>query len=467
MRSTGQATGSGAQAAAGFAQLARATPGRRPDQARPELRRTALHDAATAGLSALCRELLSQGADPGACDIAGLTAADLARQNGHRSLARLLDIAAAERRPAAAPPPAPLGIRELHGLSRNDPRAIERLIAEDRLAAVDAKGNAPLHIAARLGNLRLCDQLIRAGADPLQRNLAQEEPGTMARAAGHPEIAALLERFARPGMPPPEVAPPEAVPDVRPEPGPVAGVVAPAVPVPTIFPPDFANGSARLPDSRPLPEPAPEAAPGPAFEDIDDFAVAEDPLDFHTARPVVQVSAPTFRVEGPVTIRSGLDEEEADWSLDDDFGDIVLAPVPTTEEPRAVAPPAVPLALPAVAVEDLLLDHVDALLVTLRMANLVLEGEVEADFISDAPLDRARRSLLSWSVTSLEAWVREGMLAGARPEARRHVERLCLSHDYLRQLSGIARESDFMAADADAIDAWLAAAPTVQGALPA
>ena len=39
-----------------------------------------------------------------------------------------------------------------------------------RLHTPDPKGDTALHIAARIGNLAVCDLFIRAGADPTKRN---------------------------------------------------------------------------------------------------------------------------------------------------------------------------------------------------------------------------------------------------------------------------------------------------------
>ena len=64
--------------------------------------------------------------------------------------------------------------RESHVLDRVEIRLIadgklERLAdfaASSRLHAADPKGNTPLHLAARMGNLAICDLFIRSGADP-------------------------------------------------------------------------------------------------------------------------------------------------------------------------------------------------------------------------------------------------------------------------------------------------------------
>ena len=71
-----------------------------------------------------------------------------------------------------------------------------RLIAEgelDRLADfaasaclhfADPKGDTPLHLAARTGNLALCDLFIRSGADPKTLNHERQTPADVALSEG-------------------------------------------------------------------------------------------------------------------------------------------------------------------------------------------------------------------------------------------------------------------------------------------
>lgn len=72
---------------------------------------------------------------------------------------------------------------------------VERLTdfaASSRLHAVDPKGDTPLHLAARTGNLALCDLFIRAGAAPGALNHERQTPADVALAEGHRLIAQLL-----------------------------------------------------------------------------------------------------------------------------------------------------------------------------------------------------------------------------------------------------------------------------------
>ncbi|WP_266019681.1 sigma-70 family RNA polymerase sigma factor [Brucella intermedia] len=72
---------------------------------------------------------------------------------------------------------------------------IERLVdfaASSRLHTPDAKGDTPLHLAARMGNLAVCDIFIRSGADPSSLNYDRQTPADVALAEGHGVAAQLL-----------------------------------------------------------------------------------------------------------------------------------------------------------------------------------------------------------------------------------------------------------------------------------
>lgn len=72
---------------------------------------------------------------------------------------------------------------------------LERLAefaASSRLHAADPKGDTPLHIAARMGNLTLCDLFIRSGADPAALNHDQQTPADVAFFEGYGFAAQLL-----------------------------------------------------------------------------------------------------------------------------------------------------------------------------------------------------------------------------------------------------------------------------------
>lgn len=66
------------------------------------------------------------------------------------------------------------------------------LAKSSRLHMSDPKGDTPLHLAARMGNLAVCDLFIRAGADPLTLNHARQKSADVALAEGHTLVAQLL-----------------------------------------------------------------------------------------------------------------------------------------------------------------------------------------------------------------------------------------------------------------------------------
>lgn len=72
---------------------------------------------------------------------------------------------------------------------------IERLAefaASSRLHLADPKGDTPLHLAARMGNLAVCDLFTRSGADPGVLNHDRQTPADVAFAEGHGLAAQLL-----------------------------------------------------------------------------------------------------------------------------------------------------------------------------------------------------------------------------------------------------------------------------------
>lgn len=77
---------------------------------------------------------------------------------------------------------------------------LERLAefaASSRLHAADPKGDTPLHLAARVGNLAVCDLFIRSGANPRSRNHDRQTPADLAFAEGHGLAAQLLSSLVQ------------------------------------------------------------------------------------------------------------------------------------------------------------------------------------------------------------------------------------------------------------------------------
>ncbi|RWK29807.1 sigma-70 family RNA polymerase sigma factor [Mesorhizobium sp.] len=91
----------------------------------------------------------------------------------------------------------PLDVAEIRMIADARTERLAGFASSPRLHATDPKGDTPLHIAARMGNLVLCDLFIRAGSDPLARNHERQTPADVAFAEGHILTAQLL--FSLPG----------------------------------------------------------------------------------------------------------------------------------------------------------------------------------------------------------------------------------------------------------------------------
>lgn len=76
----------------------------------------------------------------------------------------------------------------LHGASD----AIEQFARSSRLHVADPKGDTGLHLAARIGDLALCDLFIRQGANPDLQNHDKQTPADVALEEGHVLVASLL-----------------------------------------------------------------------------------------------------------------------------------------------------------------------------------------------------------------------------------------------------------------------------------
>lgn len=86
---------------------------------------------------------------------------------------------------------------EIRMIASGDTARLSHFAASRRLHAVDPKGDTPLHVAARLGNLALCDLFVRAGADPSSHNHENQTPADVAFAEGHRLAAQLLVSLLR------------------------------------------------------------------------------------------------------------------------------------------------------------------------------------------------------------------------------------------------------------------------------
>jgi RNA polymerase primary sigma factor len=85
-----------------------------------------------------------------------------------------------------------LGPFEIRLIAEGKLERLADLAASSRLHAADPKGDTPLHLAARMGNLAVCDLFIRSGADPGALNHDRQTPADVAFAEGHGLAAQLL-----------------------------------------------------------------------------------------------------------------------------------------------------------------------------------------------------------------------------------------------------------------------------------
>lgn len=78
-----------------------------------------------------------------------------------------------------------LGPFEIRLIAEGKLERLAEFAASSRLHAADPKGDTPLHLAARMGNLAVCDLFIRSGADPGALNHDRQTPADLAFAEGH------------------------------------------------------------------------------------------------------------------------------------------------------------------------------------------------------------------------------------------------------------------------------------------
>ena len=81
---------------------------------------------------------------------------------------------------------------EIRLIAEGKLEGLAKFAASSRLQAADPKGDTPLHLAARMGNLAVCDLFIRLGADPNALNHDRQSPADVAFSEGHGLAAQLL-----------------------------------------------------------------------------------------------------------------------------------------------------------------------------------------------------------------------------------------------------------------------------------
>src|SRR5688572_17943231 len=168
---------------------------------------TVLMVACALGLPDMAARLLSAGANVHATDAQGRTALHCAAMFGFTArerarLVALLDtllLAGSEADlPAGGATPLllVLGARAEPGSAADEEvlmAGLDQLLDHDaRLDAQDPRGFAPLHLAALHGLLRVTQKLLRAGADPAQRDTLNRTPREIAVMRGFVDIAAEL-----------------------------------------------------------------------------------------------------------------------------------------------------------------------------------------------------------------------------------------------------------------------------------
>jgi len=169
---------------------------------------TVLMLAAALGLPEVVARLLHAGADLRASDAQGLTALHCAALYGftERDRSRLLALldglllAGADADRAALDGTTPLllllGARAEPGTPSNEDvllAGVERLLDEDvGLDVHDPRGYGPLHLAGLHGLARIARALLRAGADPDQRDTLDRSPRELALLRGYVDVAAEL-----------------------------------------------------------------------------------------------------------------------------------------------------------------------------------------------------------------------------------------------------------------------------------
>ena len=169
---------------------------------------TVLMLAAALGLPDLAAQLLNAGARVDAADAQGLGPLHCAALYGFTArerprLVALLDtllLAGAEADKPAAGSVTPLllllGARAEPGSACDEDvllAGLERLLDEDvSLDVQDPRGFGPLHLAALHGLLRAVQRLVRAGADPAQRDALNRPPREVAVMRGFIDVAAEL-----------------------------------------------------------------------------------------------------------------------------------------------------------------------------------------------------------------------------------------------------------------------------------
>ncbi len=85
-----------------------------------------------------------------------------------------------------------LGPAEIRLITDGNIDKLADFASSSRLHATDPKGDTPLHLAAHMGDLALCDLFLRSDADAGSLNQKRQTPADVAFAEGHDSVAQLL-----------------------------------------------------------------------------------------------------------------------------------------------------------------------------------------------------------------------------------------------------------------------------------
>lgn len=105
---------------------------------------------------------------------------------------RLSRILGSRAQPTSEPQSHVLDPMEIRLIAEGKLEKLADFAASSRLHKPDPKGDTPLHLAARMGNLAVCDLFIRSGADPKSLNHDRQTPADLAFVEGHGLAAQLL-----------------------------------------------------------------------------------------------------------------------------------------------------------------------------------------------------------------------------------------------------------------------------------
>lgn len=154
---------------------------------------TSLHAAARSGHNDIVKLLLEYGADVNAADFMGMTSLLLAINNGFMDVLRLLLTAGADVNQCNCK-----NVSTAHVAVACQSLPMLSLLMEHNAfvnTANAVNGKTPLHIAAETGNGRICDLLLKHGANPRQCDDHGMDACSIAKARRHFEVVDLCRKY--------------------------------------------------------------------------------------------------------------------------------------------------------------------------------------------------------------------------------------------------------------------------------